>query len=127
MTGTNKHFSIWAACMVASLGAAFAAAGASQPDSGPLRCEIVASSSGGMTQIAGLAHAGKALSGSYQLRVSGPGTSINQGGEFDAASGRPATLGSVTLGGSARSYDVRLEVRAGGHTVSCAERIGRSI
>lgn len=127
MTATSKHFSIWAAFMVASLATAFAAAGASQAGSGALRCEIAAEVSGGATRIAGLAYADKALSGSYRLRVSGPGASIDQNGEFDAAAGGSAMLGQVMLGGDARSYDVRLEVKAAGHTASCVERITRSI
>ncbi len=40
MTVSNKQFSIWAACMVASLSAALAAASATQSQYGPAQCEI---------------------------------------------------------------------------------------
>lgn len=123
MTVSNKQFSIWAACMVASLAAAFAAAGASQAGSGPAQCEIAAKSSGGMVAIDALAHADGALNGTYRLTVSGNGTNINQAGEFDASAGETVRLGSATLGGSG-SYNVKLDVTAGGVTAQCAERVG---
>ncbi len=123
MTIGRKHLPILALGVAATIGAGFAAAGNGQA-SGPLSCEIVATPSGGMTAIEGVARSNAALTGNYRLRVSGPGTNISQGGPFDAAAGRPATLGSVMLGGSGGSYDVRLEVEAGGTTVSCSERIG---
>lgn len=125
MTTSNKQLSILAAGMALVAGAGFAAAGAGTAgDSGPLRCEIVSSASGGMTSIEGVAHSDRPVAGTYQLRVSGPGANISQGGEFDASAGRAATLGSVRLGGSGGSYDVKLEVKAGGHTSSCSERVG---
>lgn len=124
MTGTNKPFSIRAACMVASLATAFAAAGAVQASSDSLRCEIATASSNGMTSIEGLAHAAGATAGTYGMTISGNGTDIRQGGEFDARAGQTVTLGSAMLGGSGRSYDVRLEISAGGKTAHCAERVG---
>ena len=123
MTGTTKQYSIWAASMVASLAAAFAAAGATQAGSDSLSCEIAARPSGNVTAIEGLAHAGKALNGSYRLTVSGSGTDIRQGGAFGAAAGETARLGSVMLGGTG-GYDVRLEVTADGATVRSGERVG---
>lgn len=124
MTGTTKQFSIWAACMVASLAAAFAAAGASRANSDAVRCEIAAAKTGGGAAIEALAHADHDLTGTYRLKVSGNGARIDQGGEFDARAGTTATLGSVMLGGSGSSYDVRLEVKASGKTVTCTERVG---
>lgn len=49
MTASNKQFSIWAACMVASLSAALAAASATQATHGPAQCEIAKSSRGTAT------------------------------------------------------------------------------
>ena len=123
MTIGRKHLPILALGVAATLGAGVAAAGNGQ-GSGPISCEIVATPSGGMTAIEGVARSDTAMTGSYQLRVSGPGTNISQGGPFDASAGRPATLGSVMLGGSGGSYDVRLEVETGGASASCSERIG---
>ena len=124
MTVTTKQFSIWAASMVASLAAAFAAVGATQAGSDTMRCEIAAAPSGGMTAIEGLAHAGEAAAGTYRLSISGAGANISQGGEFDALAGETVTLGSAMLGGPGGGYDVKLEVTAGGRTVQCAERVG---
>ena len=124
MTGTNKPFSIWAACMVASLATAFAASGAVQARSDTLRCEIAAGTSDGMISIEGLAHAAAATTGTYGMTISGAGANISQGGDFDAQAGQTVTLGSAMLGGSGRSYDVKLEISAGGATAHCAERIG---
>lgn len=125
MTGTTKHYSIWAASMVASLAAAFAAAGASQAGSDRISCEIVASASAGAVTLEGRAHAAEPLSGSYRFEVFGSGTQIRQGGPFGSAAGATATLGSVRLGGG--PYDARLEVSANGRTVHCAERTGQKL
>lgn len=123
MTLSSSKMLVLALGATVSLGAGFAAAGGSGSSAaGPLRCEIVAASSGGMTSIEAVALAERALSGSYQLKISGPGANISQGGEFDIASGRKTTLGSAMLGGG-RGYDVRLEVSAGGKTVSCSQRV----
>lgn len=126
MTPGTKQYSIWAASMVASLAAAFAAVGASQAGSEKIACEIVANSSRGLVTLEGRALAGEALSGSYSFEVSGTGTRIRQGGPFGAAAGATATLGSVSLGGSG-PYEARLEISANGRTVQCAERTGRTL
>lgn len=125
MTGTTKtQFSIWAAFMVASLGAAIAASGAVQAGSSAAQCEIVAKNSGGMVSIEALAHAQTAMSGGYELTISGPGTSLNQGGAFDARAGETVSLGSAMLTASGRSYDVRLKLLADGTVSQCSERVG---
>jgi hypothetical protein len=112
--------------MVASLAAAFAAAGASQAGSEKISCEIVASSSRGLVTLAGHAQAAQPLSGSYRFEVSGAGTQIRQAGPFGTAAGASATLGSVQLGGSG-PYEATLEVSANGHTVRCAEWTGKTL
>lgn len=125
MSGHDKPFSIWAACMVASLGAAFVAAGASQASTSKMQCEITASTSGNTTVIQGLAHAAEAANGSYNFTVSGEGTNIRQGGAFSAAPNETLTLNTVNLGGNAKGYDVQLNITANGKTTQCAEWIGR--
>jgi hypothetical protein len=124
MTGTNKHFSIWATLVVAGLGAAFTAAGAVEASNGPTRCEIVATTSGGMISIEALAHANKTTSGSYDLTISGPATNIDQGGDFDVRAGQSVTLGSATLSANGQGLDIELEVRANGTISKCSERVG---
>ena len=118
MTVTTKHYSIWAASMVASLAAAFAAVGATQAGSESLRCEIAANSAHGTVTLEGRAHASQALAGSYSFEVEGAGTRISQGGAFGAAAGATAALGSVRLGGGG-PYEARLTVTADGDTVRC--------
>ena len=123
MTISSSKMLLLALGATVSLGAGVAAAGGSGSEAaGPLRCEIVTASSGGMTSIEAIALSERAASGSYRLKISGPGANISQGGEFDIVSGRKTTLGSAMLGGG-RGYDVRLEVTAGGRTVSCSERV----
>ena len=85
-------------------------------------CEIVTSKTSGMTIIEGVVTSGKAISGTYSLRVSGSGTNIRQGGDFDAAPNEKTALGKVSLGGSASDYDIDLKVETGGRTVPCNTR-----
>ena len=129
MTGSTKHYSIWAASMVASLAAAFAAVGAvsaAQTGSDKMHCEIVASASGGLVTLEGRVRGTEALSGSYRLDVSGAGTKIRQAGPFGSAADATANLGSVRLGGSG-PYEAKLEISANGGTVQCAEWTGRAL
>jgi len=85
-------------------------------------CEIITRNLGGMTVIEGVVTSDKAVSGSYSLRVSGSGTNIRQGGEFDAAANEKTVLGKVSLGGSTRAYDIDLKVEADGRTLPCKTR-----
>lgn len=126
MTGSTKQYSIWAASMVTSLAAAFAAVGATQAGSEKMHCEIAASSANGIVTLEGRAGGPQALSGSWRFEVSGPGAQVRQGGAFGAAAGQTATLGSVRLGGSG-PYEAKLEVSAGGDTVRCMEATRRSL
>lgn len=85
-------------------------------------CEIVTSKTSGMTIIEGVVTSGKAISGTYSLRVSGSGTNIRQGGDFDAAPNEKTVLGKVSLGGNASAYDIDLKVETGGRTIPCNTR-----
>lgn len=128
MTASTTHYSIWAASMVASLAAAFAAVGAVSAGQGGdrMRCEIVASAAPGVVTLEGRAVAAAPLSGSYSFEASGPGAQIRQGGPFDAAAGATATLGSVRLGGGG-PYEAKLTVNANGESVQCAHRSGGAL
>lgn len=121
MTASTKHYSIWAASMVASLAAAFAAVGAVSAGQGGdrMRCEIVANAAHGIVTLEGRVGAAAPLSGSYGFEVSGAGTHIRQGGPFDVAAGATATLGSARLGGGG-PYEAKLTVNANGESVQCA-------
>lgn len=95
---------------------------------GSLRCEIRATPEGGVVALEAIAYADKGVSGTYSFHVESAGgaggTNIEQSGEFSAASGRPATLGTVTLGGNGAIYDAKLKITVGDKSISCAERIG---
>ena len=108
------------------LGLAGAAIGA-ETTSAQLRCEIQTRSINGMIVLQGVAHANAPLTGSYQLRVRGTGSSgssdVTQGGTFTAGPDSPVNLGQVMLGGGG-SYEASLELDAAGATASCSERGG---
>ena len=120
---TNSAF-LRLSALIAGAGMLAASAGTvvASSSSGPLRCEIVASKANGMTRLQGVAHAGSSMTGTYTFRVSGSGANISQGGDFDARAGQAAALSSVTLGGGG-GYNVTLDVRANGASVSCSQRI----
>lgn len=103
------------------------AAGNAGAAAGPVRCEIRADASDGMTSLEGVVHADKAVSGSYRFRVESFGASgrsdIDQGGDFTAEPGRPATLGSVMLDSRGGRYDASLTVTLEGRTIECADPI----
>lgn len=112
------------------LGAGLVAAmlGATSADSasGPLRCTIETSRSGGMTVLQGVASADKAVDGSYQFKVTGSGTNIQQGGGFSAGPGGDAALNQVMLGGNG-TYTARLTLAANGATATCERRISGAV
>lgn len=115
------------------LGAAGIAIGAGHAGTaaGPVRCEIRADSTNGMTSLEGVVHADKAVSGSYQFRVKSSGASgranLDQGGDFTAGPGNAATLGSITLDTRGARYDASLTVTLNGKTIECADRTGGAI
>lgn len=93
----------------------------------PVRCEIALSRSAGTITLRALAHSETRVSGSYRLRVSGSGSEIRQGGRFEAAPGRTAVLGTVTLGTSGGGYRADLDLDLGDEVLSCSQRIGGGI
>ncbi|MBZ0228738.1 MAG: hypothetical protein K8F58_09860 [Bauldia sp.] len=132
MFHSHKRFA-GAAALLLGLGATGVAMGAGQAESasGPLRCEIQATTSGGMIALEGVVHADATVSGSYRFRVQSAGYSgnsnIQQGGDFTAGPDGPVTLGQVMLGASGAVYDASLTVTSNGMTVDCAERVGGSL
>jgi hypothetical protein len=120
-----------AAALVLGLGAAGFATADGAPDTSAngetLRCEIVEKPAHGMTSLEGVLHSETAITGSYSFRVvsngGGNSSNITQGGEFSAAPGAPATLGTVMLGNASGTYSATLEVTANGKT-ACTERTG---
>jgi hypothetical protein len=129
-------FSAKAAAAGAALAAIGFAAGAGNAGatgeaetSGPVRCEIQASSAAGMTTLQGVVHADTAVTGTYSFRVTGSGgggsSNIQQGGMFAAGPEGPAELGQVMLSGGS-AYDARLEITADGTTLECSKRVGGS-
>lgn len=97
---------------------------------GPLRCEIRAVAAGGMVSLAATAESDATRGGTYRFTVesiSGSGnSSIRQGGGFSATPGARTELGKVMLGANG-IYDARLELKAGGESVTCEERVGGSL
>lgn len=129
MTHLNK-FS--AALLIPVLaGCGIAAAGSTNVQTaggdGPVRCMIETERQGGSMTIAAIALARDSIDATYRLTVRGSGNgnvaNISQGGEFTAAAGEGVDLGRVSLG-SGGNFDVRLEIRTGGTTALCEERIG---
>lgn len=133
MFGKNRRVPAWTVPMLLGLGLAGAAIGAVQAGSGDeaLSCEIRAGQSNGMITLEGTVHATVATVGSYRFRVSSVGqsggTNIQQGGNFNATPGNPATLGRVMLGNAGAIYDADLEIKSNGTTIACSERVGGAI
>lgn len=115
------------------LGAAGIAIGAGDPGKAaePVRCEIRAHSTDGRTSLEGVVQADKAVSGSYRLRVKSSGTSgssnIDQGGDFTAGPGNPATLGTVMLDTLGARFDASLTITVDGKTIECADQTDSAI
>lgn len=113
------------AALALTLAGCAASAGSGSASAGPLQCEIVAKTSGGMTRLEAVAHAERPTSGQYSFQISSSGASgssnVRQGGEFEAAPGRSATLGTAGFGAGA-SYKATLEVNANGERVTCEKR-----
>jgi hypothetical protein len=125
--GINKYTSL-SGLAILMLGLGLTASGYSSAASVPTTCEIKTASNGGMLAIQGVVHAGIALSGSYQMRVSGQGpggsSDLNQGGQFNAGAGEAVTLGQVTVDNSGGTYTVTLSIDSTGGKVACQGHFG---
>ena len=125
--GINKYTAL-PGMAVLLLGLGVTASGYASSVSGPTTCEIKAASDGGMLALQGVVHAGIAISGSYQMRVSGQGpggsSNLNQGGQFNAGAGEAVTLGQVMVDNSGGTYDVTLSLDTNAGRVDCQGRFG---
>lgn len=101
-------------------------AGAETASDATAHCEIRAETSGGMFGIKGALISDAALSGTYQLAISGKGpsgsSSVSQGGTFSAEAGETA-LGNAMVSDNGATYSVTLEIDAGGKRLTCADTI----
>ena len=125
--GINKYTALpGMAILLLGLGAT--ASGYAGSLSQSTTCEIKAASNDGMLALQGVVHAGMALSGSYQMRVSGQGpggsSNLNQGGQFNAAAGEAVTLGQVIVDNSGGTYDVMLSIDSAVGKVDCQGYFG---
>jgi hypothetical protein len=125
--GVNKYNAL-PGLAILLLGLGVTASGYASSVSEPTTCEIKAASNGGMLALQGVVHAGIALSGSYQMRVSGQGpggsSNLNQGGQFNAGAGEAVTLGQMMVDNSGGTYDVRLSIDTNAGRIDCQGRFG---
>lgn len=115
-----------AALALAAVGTAGAhATGQSAAPAEPVVCEIAVTELRGAVSFEARVVAEQATAGTYRLAISRAGSGnramIQQSGDFRAGPGRPAILGSATLGGDPAAYRAELEVRADGRRLSCSE------
>jgi hypothetical protein len=85
----------------------------------PVACVITAEASGNMLTLIPVVQVTEAVSGTYALRVEGPGTRLNQGGPFSARAGETITLGRMMTSGSASSLDADLTLTIDGRDYRC--------
>jgi hypothetical protein len=106
-------------------------AGADVSRSSPAHCEIRDKAQGDSIALEALVHADRSIKGSYSFSVTGGGGSgssdIQQGGDFEAQPGRPASLGQVVVGARGAAYDARLTVTFEGTSISCARQVAGAI
>jgi hypothetical protein len=125
--GVNKYNAL-PGLAILLLGLGVTASGYASSVSEPTTCEIRVASNGGMLAIQGVVNGGIALSGSYQMRVSGQGpggsTNLNQGGQFNAGAGEAVTLGQVMVDNSGGTYDVVLSIDSAEGKVDCQGHFG---
>ena len=125
--GVNKYNALTGLAILL-LGLGVTASGYAGSLSQSTTCEIKAASNGGMLALQGVVHAGMALSGSYQMRVSGQGpggsSNLKQGGQFNAAAGEAVTLGQVMVDNSGGTYDVTLSIDSAEGKVDCQGHFG---
>ena len=107
------------ACAMA-MGGADQGAGTGQAQAGPFSCVLVAQArAGGGTRLEARLSAREAVRASYDLRVRGPGVSIDQSGDLSLGAGQSAVLGEADVSTAASALDARLTVTAGGRMVAC--------
>lgn len=88
----------------------------------PFACALVAERRGGGTRLVARIEAREAVSSSYDLRVRGPGVSVDQGGSLSLAAGASAVLGEADVSSALSDLDARLTVTVEGRTTACPLR-----
>lgn len=106
------------ACAMAMNGTAAHESMGLAPDQ-PFACALVAERQGSGTRLEARLSAQKAVQASYDLRVRGPGVSIDQGGSLSLAAGESTVLGEATVSSAPSALDASLSITTAGRTVAC--------
>ena len=85
----------------------------------PVSCTLTTERSRGLLVLVPVVEASHTVSGSYQLRVDGAGTRMNQGGPFAARAGQTLELGRLMLSASAARLDADFTVTVDGRSYAC--------
>ena len=85
----------------------------------PFACTLLARQQGGTITLQGQIDAHDAVSGSYALKVRGPGVSVDQSGDLSLGRGASSILGEASMSGRRSDLDAALTVTAMGRTVAC--------
>jgi hypothetical protein len=85
----------------------------------PFACALLARQEGGSVVLEGQVTGREAVSGTYEMRVRGPGVSIDQAGGLSVAASETVRLGEAMISGRASDYDTSLTVTIGGQTYAC--------
>lgn len=86
-----------------------------------IECMVAAEANGSATVIRGHIFANREVAGRYELTASSNASgssNVTQSGDFRAAPGSPATVGTITLGGLG-VVTAALSASASGQAVSC--------
>ena len=120
---TRRAIAALVAAGLAGPAVAMTAAGASEP----FTCEIHVREGAGSVALDAIVTAAAATEGTYELHVSGNGTSgnsdVTQSGEFSISAGEQSAVGSVTLATNGGSYIADLAVKTGSTVRRCTRRI----
>lgn len=123
----NKKFTARALAVLAAASVGTAAAVTSSASAEALTCDISVRHAGGAAAVDAMVGTRDALTGAYELTVSGGSGSgssdISQSGDFSLAAGEHSSVSSLTLAGDGGSYVAKLTVRAGGSVQHCTKRI----
>ncbi len=85
-------------------------------------CALVARSEGRSTLIEGRVEAEERIEADYDLRIRGPGVSVNQSGEQTVVPGGSVVLGEAQVTGRLSDLEASLAVTVGGRTADCPLR-----
>lgn len=86
---------------------------------GPIACVITADTSNGALVLQPVVQATEDISGTYQMRIQGPSTRMNQGGPFSVDAGETLQLGATRLAGAATNVEADLTLTVDGTEYRC--------